>query len=340
MSKTKKPRLGRGLSSLMNIPVSVTPINNDTNHPASPIAQSPTDQSVKPTQLPTQSSTSTQPHPDTTVQSTADNYTLSYISLDAITPNPYQPRQQISDDTINQLAASIKQDGLMQPIVVRPTATPNQYQLVAGERRWRAAQTANLTQLPAIIHDLTDQQLAEWAIIENLQRQDLNPIERAHAFQRLIDNFHMTHDNIANRVGIERPTVSNSLRLLDLHEEIQLAITTNLLTAGHGRALLPITEPNTQLAIARRAIASAWSVRTTELTVRRLINTANPTINARIPKARSPHLDDLEQQIAAALQTKVHIKTSRKKGSGSLIIEFYDLDQFDDLLKRLGIDIN
>ena len=317
MSKSKKPRLGRGLSSLISVdadPVSVQPPAAAQSQPNQNLPTAPAD-----------------------VSDTPAGDQLVYLAIDQLAANPHQPRDHFDPAALDSLAQSIRQDGLMQPVVVRPTAKPNTYEIVAGERRWRAAQIAELSNIPAIIRELTDQQMAEWALIENLQREDLDAIERAQAFRSLIEQFNLAHDQVADRVGVERPTISNYLRLLDLSDFIQQAIRTKQLTAGHGRALLGLSDLEAREALAQKAIANNWSVRAVEQAVRKLSTTTSPT--ARKPN-RHAHLADLERQVADQLKTKVHIKAGRKKGAGTLAIEFYSLDQFDELLTKLGVTID
>lgn len=322
----KPSRLGRGLSALMAQPVKVTPS-------APPAESEALDNGIA----------SAQP-------TSSDG--LVYLHVNTIKPNPHQPRQTFNDDALERLAESIRNDGLMQPIIVRPKhdkrsrslATPTEpqaYELVAGERRWRAAQAAGLQQLPAIVRQLDDQKLAEWALIENLQREDLNPIERALAFEHLFTQFKLSHDQIAQRVGINRSTVSNLLRLLNLCDFVQQLIRDGLLSSSQAKALASLTDPHRQKIVAEQAVAHGWSVRQVEVRIRKLTADINPTPLAS-PKGKSPataaHLHDLEQQVSQQLQSKVKIRPGRKKGSGTLSIEFYSLDQFDTLMQKLGVE--
>ncbi len=237
------------------------------------------------------------------------------------------------------LAQSIRQDGLMQPVVLRPLPGEAGYQLVAGERRWRAAELAGLDQLPAIIRELDDRQLAEWAVVENLQREDLDAIERAEAFRRLVDQFNLSHEQVADRVGVQRSTVTNSLRLMELSESIQSAIRSGTLSGGHARALLGLSDVEARERLAQRAIAGGWSVRMVEAAVRRAAESTDASKASKSPSSRPAHLDDLEEQIGSQLGTKVAIKTTRKSGRGAITIQFYSLDQFDGLLERLGVEL-
>ncbi len=328
MAKAKKPRLGRGLSSLMSTPVSVQP-----PAPEPPESTSPSPE-VEQATVPAQEQ-STPP----AGQSGADGAGLAYISVDLIRPNPYQPRQEIDDQALAGLASSIEQDGLMQPVVVRPVGDDGRtYEMVAGERRWRAARLAGLDRIPAIVRELDDRQIAEWAVVENLQREDLDPIERARAFRQLIDQFDLSHDEVARRVGSDRSTISNILRLIDLSESLQSAIRAGRLSAGHGRALLGVADPQLRQTLGEKAMAGGWSVRQVEAAVRK-VERSDASPGRRRRAARSKHLRDLEEQIGRQLQTKVAIRPGKRKGSGTLCIDFYDLDQFDTLLNKLGVDV-
>ena len=324
-TSTRKPnRLGRGLSALMAQPVKVAP--PPTIEPEAPDHK---------------------PAFDTPYT----NDGLVYLPVEAITPNPHQPRQTFNNEALERLAESIRSDGLMQPIIVRPRQNDSPqsadsqtgmktYELVAGERRWRAAQIAGLQQLPVIVRQLDDQQLAEWALIENLQREDLNPIERAQAFEHLFSQFKLSHDQIAQRVGVNRSTVSNLLRILNLCDFVQQLIRDGLLSSGQAKAMASLTDPHRQKIVAQQAVAHGWSVRQVEEKIRKLTADINPTALAS-PNGKSPataaHLHDLEQQVGLQLQTKVKIRPGRKKGSGTFSIEFYSLDQFDTLMAKLGV---
>jgi len=318
----RTPRLGRGLSSLMTTPVAVEP-------PApEPVSA---ESAAKPTPM-EMAKASARPKKE----DVPDGEGIEYLEVGRIRPNPHQPRKQFNEGSINRLAASIKTDGLMQPIIVRPGAGGG-YELVAGERRWRAAQKAGLARMPAIVRELNDRQLAEWALIENLQREDLNPIERAQAFQHLLDRFSLSHDEIAKRVGVERPTISNSLRLLVLCDDVRILVQEGLISAGHARAIVGIADPAQQVVIARRIVRDALSVRQVEALVRKSAGEAggDPELSAK--STRAAHHSDLERQIARHLGAKVHIRPGRKKGTGTMSIRFDSLDQFDRLMEQLGV---
>jgi ParB family chromosome partitioning protein len=267
---------------------------------------------------------------------------LLAVPVDAIRPNPHQPRKSFDETALGELAASIRSAGVMQPVVLRRDAAGEGWELVAGERRWRAARQAGLETIPALVRDLADHELAEWALIENLQREDLNPIERAEAFGNLADAFGLDHGAIAERVGVNRVTVTNALRLLTLHPDVQALVRDGRLSNGQAKALAGIEDHDRQAALARRAVDEDWSVRALEAAVRDGRGAAGEegeTGEAERSRPERPHrLVDLEQQIAEQLQTKVTLKPGRRKGTGALTIRFFTLDQFDGLLDRLGVE--
>ncbi|MEM9916252.1 MAG: ParB/RepB/Spo0J family partition protein [Planctomycetota bacterium] len=261
----------------------------------------------------------------------------SRLRVSDIDANASQPRQRFDETALQQLADSVKREGLIQPVVVRPTAG-GRYELVAGERRWRAAGLAGLEAIPAFVKQLDDRQVAEWALIENLQREDLNPIERAEAFRRLGESFGLSHEAIAERVGLERSTVTNLLRLLKLSPPVRDMVIRGLLSMGQSRALGGIDDPAQQLALAERVIKEEMSVRQVEAQVKALNQGSDKPAASSKKTARPAYLDDLERQIGEQLSTKVQIKTARKKGAGTLSIDFYNIDQFDELLAKLGVE--
>jgi len=346
MAKAKKPRLGRGLSSLMSQPVAVSPPAAATD-PADPtgdgVEVGGADAAESAPGSPAAGGAA-----DLEAGSSSDGGNASgvsadggiqYLAIDAIEPNPHQPRQRMAPGPLRRLAESIRQDGVMQPIVVRPAEAAGAYELVAGERRWRAAQEAGLDTLPAIVRELSDRQLAEWALVENLQREDLDAIEKARAFERVVETFHVKHDELASRLGIDRSTLANTLRLLELPEPIQRAVRDQHLAAGHARALLALPDDEARIALAERAIAGGWSVRMVEAAVKRAASAAAPSPERPVAQ-RPAHLADLEAQIAQQLNTKVQLKSGRKKGSGALTLHFYSLDEFDALLDKLGVHLD
>ena len=322
-TKKKRPsRLGRGLSTLMATPVEVQP------QPVVQQAESPADQQVSQA-LPATIA------PDEPVNDDSDG--LKHLPVGTIQPNKHQPRQRFDPTRIRSLAESIKADGLMQPIVVRPdTGNPDHYELIAGERRWRAAQEAGLKHVPALIREIDEEKAAELALIENLQREDLNAIEKAEAFQHLGDQFGLTHTQIAERVGLERSSVSNLLRLLDLSDFVRDLVRECVLSMGQARAIAGLADAVQQRGLAEKAVREGLSVRQVEQEARRLQQPATAATTAGV-KSASPVLSDLEKQIGQQLGTRVKIKAGKKKGAGTLAIDFYSLDEFDALLARLDV---
>jgi ParB family chromosome partitioning protein len=318
-------RLGRGLQSLISQPVKID---------LSPPAASSTNLADGPVQ------TVATPAPAHGPGSAGGAPLPTHQPTDRITASPNQPRRTFDDESIARLAESIRQDGLMQPIVVRPKGAG--YEVVAGERRWRAARLLHLAAIPAIVRSVDDRTAAEWSLIENLQREDLNPIDRAEAFERLIEAHGLTHQEIAERVGLERSSVSNHLRLNELDDFTKDAVRSGALTMGHGRTLLAIANNAERTALARRAIAGAWSVRELEQRIRARAGHPGAAVGSGaappggLPR-RPAHLVDLERRLGAQLGTKVAIRPGRKKGSGVLVISFFSHAEFDGLMERLGV---
>ena len=244
------------------------------------------------------------------------------VPIELVQRNPYQPRSAFGEEELAELAASIATHGVIQPIVVRGSATGG-YDLIAGERRLRAARMAGLTQIPAVIRDSTANELLELALVENVQRADLNPIEEASAYRELIDGFGLTHEAVAQRVGKSRVAISNALRLLDLAPETREAIIEGRISEGHGRALAALTIPELQRAVLQVVLDRQLSVRQTEELVRRKRD-AGP---ARAKRALSDDLADLEAHLRGILATKVGIVRTRK--GGRLVIDFYSDEELD-----------
>ncbi|MCA9286089.1 MAG: ParB/RepB/Spo0J family partition protein [Phycisphaerales bacterium] len=260
------------------------------------------------------------------------------MPLDQIRANPRQPRQRFDDAALEGLATSIKTAGLMQPIIVRELAgtSPPRFEVVAGERRLRAAERIGLSRIPAIVREVDDRTAAEWALIENLQREDLNPMERARAFQRLVEEFGLSHQELAEQMGLDRSTVSNLLRLNDLDAGTARCVEEGLLSLGHAKALLGCTDTVRRGAVAAEAIRQGWSVRQTEARIR----AADPVRSGRSKATRkgSAHLDDLQRRIGDHLGTRVRIEPGRNRVSGRLVIEYFTLEQFEGLLERMGFE--
>ena len=247
-----------------------------------------------------------------------------WASLAMISPNPYQPRAAFDEEALEELTASIREKGLLQPVVVR-RAGEGHYELIAGERRFRAAQRAGLERIPVVVRDADDGETLELALIENLQRENLNPVEEARAYQRLNDEFALAHEDIARRVGKSRAAVSNSMRLLQLPPEVLAQLESGGLSAGHARSLLALSSTQAQAALAREVVEQRLSVRDTEQLVRERGRPAHADVEQRA----------VESDLARALGTRVHLRHN-KDGSGRIVIEYYSLDELDGLLVRLG----
>jgi len=260
---------------------------------------------------------------------------VSDIPVDAITPNPYQARRHWDKDKLAELAASIQANGLVQPVLVRKVE--GGYQLIAGERRFRACQLLGRTTIPGIVRQSSDIQQLEWSIVENIHRDDLNPIDRAKAYQSYVTTFGLTQTEAAARLGEERSVVSNYLRLLDLPSELQELIVEGKLSMGHARALLSLPTDELRRKLANRALAGRLSVRDVERQVRRYLNESSPQVHGQISKA--PHIAELEAKIGTSIGTKVRIDLRRNARQGKIIIEFQSLEDFDRILDKLGISI-
>jgi ParB family chromosome partitioning protein len=263
------------------------------------------------------------------------------LDVDQIEPSEFQPRLHIDDVRLEGLAASIRANGVVQPVVVRRTGI-DRYQIIAGERRWRAAQRAGLTRVPVVVKDVPagrEGQLLEWALVENLQREDLNPIEEATAYQRLSAEFNLTHDDIATRVGKDRSTVANTIRLLKLAPEVRAEVSTNALSMGHARALVSLPTDADQRRIAREVIARGLSVRETEALVKRALAPSRATA-APAAKVKDVHTRAAEEAMHRALGAPVEIV--RRGRGGSLMIAFSSEDELQRLYEyltqqRLGV---
>jgi ParB family chromosome partitioning protein len=254
----------------------------------------------------------------------------------SVVPNPRQPRQTFDDEAISDLAASIRQVGILQPVVVRP-AGDGTYQLVVGERRWRAARRAGLAQIPALVIETDEQGALERALVENVHREDLNAVEEAAAYQQLIEEAGLTHEDLAERLGLSRPTVTNALRLLDLPPSVQRLLVDRRLSAGHGRALLGLAGHPLLERVAQRVAAEGMSVRKTEEVVRGYrLNLPQDTPS--VPRARPATLDDMGEALSEALQTRVRVTMGKRKGH--VVIECGSRDDLQrvcqGILRRSG----
>jgi len=254
---------------------------------------------------------------------------LRVIDVDLIQRGPWQPRMHFDEEALQELADSISTQGVVQPIVVRQATTGNCYEIVAGERRWRAAQKAGLSQIPAVIKHFDDQTAAAVSLIENIQRENLNPLEESTALKRLIDEFDMTHQQVADSVARSRVAVSNLLRLQDLTPEVKNLLATRQIDMGHARALLSI-EGSEQSRIAKEVARKKLSVRETEALVRRIQQPENKTKTA----GKDPDIARLENRLSESLGTRVIIR-QKTKGRGTLEIGFTSLDVLDGIISRI-----
>jgi ParB family transcriptional regulator, chromosome partitioning protein len=255
------------------------------------------------------------------------------IDVFLIEPNPFQPRREIAGAEFDALVASIRRHGVLQPIIVR--RKDSGYQLVAGERRWRAAKDAGLVTIPAVVKDVGDRDMLEVALIENLRREDLNPVERAVAYRRLSEEFQMTHDQVAEAVGLSRPAVANTVRLLDLPAEVQAAISQGRITEGHGRALLMAPDQRSLLEIWKAVEEKSLSVRDTEAVVRGRLRRVSRETSVRRGRRRDPELADLEGQLRDRYTTSAAIRGNGIRGA--IELRYYssqDLERLVDLLLR------
>jgi ParB family chromosome partitioning protein len=301
MAVNDKKRLGRGLSSLIN------------------------------------SDTGTQMDPQT--EDNAAGRERS-ISIDEITPNPYQPRKEFDQNRLEELAQSIRQEGIIQPLIVTESkgdvATP--FTLIAGERRLRAAKLADLKEVPCLVRSADERQLVEWALIENIQRADLNPIERAEAYHDYMSRFKLNQQEVGERMGQPRTTVANYLRLLDLQEEVQKLIADGQISLGHAKVLAGLNEKdetNKQIELARKIVSDGLSVRKLE----KLVNKApkQPRSSGQSVQTKAPYIIDLEEKLTETIGTKVTILPGRNKNSGKVVVEYYSLDDFDRIADSLGL---
>lgn len=252
----------------------------------------------------------------------------SEIDIDLIEPNPEQPRTRFAEASLEELAQSIRANGVVQPIVLRQIGA--RYQIVAGERRWRASQRAGLRKIPAVVREVSDEKLLELALVENIQRQELNPIEEAKAYRKLIDTIGLTQEEVAERVGKERTVITTSMRLLRLPGEIQRVIEEGGLSAGHGRALLMIDDTSVQREIANLAIDSGWSVRETERAIKKAgSRKSQDTVNKGVSRAVDANIKAAETKLMRALNTNVKIVPGKKGAGGKIEIEYYGTDDLD-----------
>ena len=261
---------------------------------------------------------------------------LTEIPIEQIGPGPFQPRKQIDESQLNELAQSIKAQGVIQPIVVRERAiadshTGVRFEIIAGERRWRATQIAGLENIPAVIRTIADSEAVAVALIENIQRENLNPLEEANAFQRLIIEYEMSHQEVANSVGRARASITNALRLLDLPSSVQELVNKKMLTMGHARALLSIEDRGMQLEVANLIVEKGLSVREAEGLVRKIVEKKKPN---QQKTTVDPDIQRLEKDLTNRLGARVSIK-HQKTGGGTLSIKYSSSDELEGILSKI-----
>ena len=269
----------------------------------------------------------------TAANNSEDKSAETIVRITQIEPNREQPRKNFDEDALQELADSIKQFGLLQPILVQDRKT--YYEIIAGERRWRAAKLAGLKEVPVIIRDYTAQEIVEISLIENIQREDLNPIEEAQAYKRLLTEFNLKQDEVAERVSKSRTAVTNSMRLLKLCDEVQQMIIDDMLSTGHARALISIEDPEEQYTIAQKVFDEKLSVRDVEKLVKNLNKPEKPKKSAETDSGLDVVYQDVAEKLKQSLGTKVEI-SSKGNGSGKIEIEFYNHDDLDRIIELLS----
>ena len=301
--KTKKPHLGRGLEALMG-PITKLKAESDKNEH---VVEFPPDAKLE--------------------------LAKSELPISQIQPNPYQPRTTWNEEQLQELCESIKANGIIQPIIVRKKT--DGYEIIAGERRFRAAGMAGLETVPVLVRQATDEEMLELALVENIHRADLNPIERAKAYQNFINSFNLTQTDAAKRLGEDRTVVANYLRILDLPTELKQMLIEGQLSMGHARAMLALPSDELRRKLANRAMAGRLSVREVERLVRKYLE--GKTEEKVIKKEKEAHIIDLERRLQSILGTKVNIKANKRNQRGRIIIDYYSLDEFDRLTERMGL---
>ena len=258
------------------------------------------------------------------------------MKLSMIEPNREPPRKKFDEDALQELADSIKQYGVLQPLLV--SDKKDYYEIIAGERRWRAAKLAGLTEIPVIVKEFSEQELVEISLIENIQREDLNPVEEAMAYKRLIDEFHLKQDEIAERVGKSRTAVTNAMRLLKLSEKVQQMLIDEMITAGHARAILSIADKEKQESIAMKVFDEKLSVRETEALVKRMLEPPKTAKKSKFSSAEDAIYESLEEKMKSIMGTRVQIHR-KKNDKGKIEIEYYSKDELEriiDLFESIG----
>ena len=262
--------------------------------------------------------------------------TAMIVKISSVEPNVNQPRKQFDEDALLELSESIKQYGVLQPLLV--SDKKDYYEIIAGERRWRAAKLAGLKEIPVIVKEFSEQELVEISLIENIQREDLNPVEEAMAYKRLIDEFHLKQDEIAERVGKSRTAVTNAMRLLKLSEKVQQMLIDEMITAGHARAILSIADKEKQELIAMKVFDEKLSVRETEALVKRMLEPPKTAKKSKFSSAEDAIYESLEEKMKSIMGTRVQIHR-KKNDKGKIEIEYYSKDELEriiDLFESIG----
>ncbi|MGD3105306.1 ParB/RepB/Spo0J family partition protein [Streptomyces sp. YGL11-2] len=320
------PTAGRGATSPSSVPV----LASERGVAAAKVASLPTPGVSRETEAPAEAEKTAE-----AVSEVAGAH-FAEVPLDAIRPNPRQPREVFDEDALAELVTSIKEVGLLQPVVVRQPA-PGSYELIMGERRWRASREAGLEKIPAIVRATEDERLLLDALLENLHRAQLNPLEEAAAYDQLLQDFKCTHDELADRIGRSRPQVSNTLRLLKLSPAVQKRLAAGVLSAGHARALLSLEDSEEQDQLARRIVAEGLSVRSVEEIVTLMGSNPKSASKAKGPRAGarvSPALTGLASRLSDRFETRVKVDLGQKKGK--IVVEFASMDDLERILGTLA----
>lgn len=338
-----RPRggLGRGLGAL--IPTAPVPQSGSVAVEEPPATSVPVDTRTTPaipapTSGPSGPSGTAAPTPVGPELAPVPGASFAEIPVDAIVPNPKQPRQIFDEEALEELKVSIQEVGLLQPIVVR-TLPDGRYELVMGERRWRAAQAVGRTVIPAIVRETRDDAMLRDALLENIHRANLNPLEEAAAYQQLLSEFGATHEELARRIGRSRPQISNTIRLLNLPAQVQRRVAAGVLSAGHARALLSLEEPEAQESLAHRIVAEGLSVRATEelVALAAAEGPSDPTApTKRRTKPHAPALTGLADRLSDRFDTRVKVDIGRSKGK--IVIEFGSVDDLERIVGLIGLE--
>ena len=336
---TPVSKLGRGLGRL--IPVKTTVVATDVKTVPMPSISSSVAKAETPAKTATISTASVAVIAEIAPASPSAKR-VQEIELSKLTPNSRQPRRDFDPKSIEELAASIRSAGLLQPITVRPVlGSKDQFELIAGERRMRACKLLGWKRIPAIVTNATDQDAGIWALIENVHRTDLNPMDRALSLKQLAVEFRLTHEALAEQVGLDRSSVTNMLRLADLDDSTATLVRKGLLSQGHAKALLSVSNLKSRATLAESTVRGEWSVRTLEREVQRIAEPATTDVPRGTTASRKrANIEALERKLSQLLGTDVSIQTGRKPNSGKLQISFYSLEQFDGLVSRLGFKPN